>query len=308
MGALRAGQTAPIAVRARPCGPRTGPPPRRRHERHGVGDTSPARPDAHPHLASSAQHAAACVSRTAYSVRRQATTSRLTLRLRASGSRRRAQAAFTSDAPGLETKNASAADSVESPPCVRRDLLRLLTSTLAVGSRTVIMRAWTAVAPADRTDLPAAADQSWWRDARSGMFIHWGPVSLRGTEIGWSRGDPVPIDEYDFAVPAIQPHAFDARQWVRIARDAGMRYLVLTTKHHDGFCLWDSALTDYDIMSTPFRRDVVARAVERLPRRGRRLLRVPFHLRLAAPGLSARQRLGTRPGSRTPRWIATSLT
>jgi alpha-L-fucosidase len=120
------------------------------------------------------------------------------------------------------------------------------------------MPAWTAVAPADPADLPAAADQSWWREARFGMFIHWGPVSLRGTEIGWSRGDSVPIEEYDSLYKRFNPIEFDARQWVRVARDAGMRYIVLTTKHHDGFCLWDSALTDYDIMSTPFARDVVA--------------------------------------------------
>ena len=68
----------------------------------------------------------------------------------------------------------------------------------------------------------------------------------------------MPIDEYDSLYKRFNPIEFDARQWVRIARDAGMRYIVLTTKHHDGFCLWDSALTDYDIMSTPFARDVVA--------------------------------------------------
>ena len=50
---------------------------------------------------------------------------------------------------------------------------------------------------------------------------------------------------------------FDAREWVRIAQDAGMRYMVITSKHHDGFCIWDSALTDYDIMATPFKRDIL---------------------------------------------------
>ncbi len=111
--------------------------------------------------------------------------------------------------------------------------------------------------PAEEAGVPATADLSWWREARFGMFVHWGPVSLRGTEIGWSRGDAVPVEEYDALYRRFDPRQFDARAWARLARDAGMGYLVLTTKHHDGFCLWPSALTDYDIAGTPFGRDVV---------------------------------------------------
>jgi hypothetical protein len=80
----------------------------------------------------------------------------------------------------------------------------------------------------------------WWREARFGMFIHWGPVSLKGTEIGWSRGNQVPVEEYDNLYKKFNPTQFDADAWVRIARQAGMKYMVLTSKHHDGFCLWDS--------------------------------------------------------------------
>ena len=96
-----------------------------------------------------------------------------------------------------------------------------------------------------------------WQEWRFGMFIHWGPVSLKGTEIGWSRGSEVPREEYDELYTQFNPTRFDAREWVRIAQDAGMRYMVITSKHHDGFCIWDSALTDYDIMSTPFHRDIL---------------------------------------------------
>jgi alpha-L-fucosidase len=111
--------------------------------------------------------------------------------------------------------------------------------------------------PGAETGVPPPADLSWWREARFGMFVHWGPVSLRGTEIGWSRGDAIPVEEYDALYRRFDPRQFDARAWARLARDAGMGYLVLTTKHHDGFCLWASALTDYDIAGTPFGRDVV---------------------------------------------------
>ncbi len=96
-----------------------------------------------------------------------------------------------------------------------------------------------------------------WRDARFGMFIHWGPVSLKGTEIGWSRGNQVPVEEYDNLYKQFTPTNFNADEWVAVAKAAGMKYMVLTTKHHDGFCLWDTKQTDYNIMNTPFKRDVV---------------------------------------------------
>ena len=94
-------------------------------------------------------------------------------------------------------------------------------------------------------------------DKRFGMFIHWGPVSLRGTEIGWSRGDQVPVKEYDNLYKEFNPVLFNADSWVKTAKDAGMKYLTITAKHHDGFCLWPSAYTEYDIMSSPYKKDVV---------------------------------------------------
>jgi alpha-L-fucosidase len=96
-----------------------------------------------------------------------------------------------------------------------------------------------------------------WKDKRFGMFIHWGPVSLKGTEIGWSRGAQVPVGEYDSLYKQFNPTNFNADAWVKVAKDAGMKYLVLTTKHHDGFCLWDTKQTDYNIMHSPFARDIV---------------------------------------------------
>jgi alpha-L-fucosidase len=131
----------------------------------------------------------------------------------------------------------------------RRDAASLIPAAAAGMALTGTLRA--------DPQLPLPADLSWWREARFGMFVHWGPVSLRGTEIGWSRGVEVPVEEYDALYRRFDPTLYDARAWARLARDAGMGYLVLTTKHHDGFCLWPSALTDYDIASTPFGRDVV---------------------------------------------------
>ena len=109
-------------------------------------------------------------------------------------------------------------------------------------------------------------DLAWWREARFGLFIHWGPVSLKGTEIGWSRGGErrgtggtgeIPFDVYDNLYKQFNPTRFNAAEWVAVAKAAGMKYLVFTTKHHDGFCEFDTQFTEYKITRTPFGRDVV---------------------------------------------------
>ncbi len=118
---------------------------------------------------------------------------------------------------------------------------------------------WTCASPGDISSTNAAWAKrlEWWRAARFGMFIHWGPVSLKGTEIGWSRGAQVPVAEYDTLYKLFNPTNFNANEWMTVARDAGMKYVVFTSKHHDGFCMWDTAQTDFNIMHSPFARDVV---------------------------------------------------
>lgn len=111
--------------------------------------------------------------------------------------------------------------------------------------------------------LPANAQRlQFWREARFGMFIHWGPVSLKGTEIGWSRGAQVPVEEYDNLYRRFNPAKFNADEWVKVAKDAGMKYVIFTTKHHDGFCMFDTKQTAYNVMHTPLGRDVVKELAE----------------------------------------------
>ena len=96
-----------------------------------------------------------------------------------------------------------------------------------------------------------------WKDMRFGMFVCWGPVSLTGLEIGWSRANrpgqpqggngPTPIAVYDNLYKKWRPDKFDARQWVKVAQEMGARYMIFLVKHHDGFCLYDTKLTDYKI-------------------------------------------------------------
>jgi alpha-L-fucosidase len=109
----------------------------------------------------------------------------------------------------------------------------------------------------------------WWRQARFGMFIHWDMSSIAGTEISWSRKGSKPLDirgdpagyvedpAYDNLYKQFNPQRFDAKEWVGLAKAAGMKYLVFTAKHHGGFCMWDTKMTDYSIMNTPFKRDVL---------------------------------------------------
>jgi len=115
---------------------------------------------------------------------------------------------------------------------------------------------------------PDPAALKHWQDMRFGMFIHWGPVSLTGREIGWSRGTQTPIEEYDNLYKKFNPTKFSADEWVAVAKAAGMKYIVLTTKHHDGFCLWDTKYTDYNIMNSPFKRDVVKELSEACKKHG----------------------------------------
>jgi alpha-L-fucosidase len=122
----------------------------------------------------------------------------------------------------------------------------------------------------------------WWRDARFGMFIHWGIYAVpagtyKGKQIDgigeWIMNNAhIPVEEYEQFAKQFNPVKFDADQWVQIAKNAGMKYIVITSKHHDGFCLWDSKFTDYDIIdATPFKRDILAELAQSCKKHGIRL-------------------------------------
>jgi len=118
-----------------------------------------------------------------------------------------------------------------------------------------------------QSNPPDAHDtlMSWWRDARFGMFIHWGLYAVPAgewndrTDYGeWIRhSGKIPLETYDGFREQLNPVKFDAENWVKTARDAGMKYIVITSKHHDGFCMFNTAQTGFTIMNTPFGRDVM---------------------------------------------------
>jgi alpha-L-fucosidase len=124
---------------------------------------------------------------------------------------------------------------------------------------------------AEETPAERDARMQWWREARFGMFIHWGVYSVLGRGEWVMHSEKIPVAEYEKLVPQFNPVKFDAREWVQLAKDAGQKYIVITSKHHDGFCMFDSALTDYDIMSTPFGRDVLKELADECHRQGIRI-------------------------------------
>ncbi|MDD8026383.1 MAG: alpha-L-fucosidase [Acidobacteriota bacterium] len=109
------------------------------------------------------------------------------------------------------------------------------------------------------------ARMQWWRDARFGLFIHWGLYAIPAGEWGgqtnygeWIRNNAqIPLKTYDKFAARFNPVKFDAAAWVKMAKDAGMKYIVITSKHHDGFAIFDSKVSDFDVMATPFKRDIL---------------------------------------------------
>lgn len=117
----------------------------------------------------------------------------------------------------------------------------------------------------------------WWHEAKFGMFIHWGLYSVLGRREWVLEQEAIPISEYEQLARRFQPQPGAARQWARLAKRAGQRYMVLTTKHHEGFCLFDSKLTDYCAPKQSCGRDLVREYVDAARAEG---LRVGFYYSL----------------------------
>jgi alpha-L-fucosidase len=158
----------------------------------------------------------------------------------------------------------------------RRDLLRLAgagtAAVLSAGGASaspgvapdpITTAAWGNVNNTDAgRSRPWEQRRAWFNDAKFGMFIHWGPVSLASVEISWpimvpDPAMPISQEEYVNLYKRFNPVQYDPAAWVELARQAGQRYMILVTKHHDGFCMFDTAFSDYKITNTPYKKDIV---------------------------------------------------
>ncbi len=124
---------------------------------------------------------------------------------------------------------------------------------------------------------PTQGDTSWFVHDRFGMFIHWGLYALPSRHEWVQSQEQIAPEDYYRYFERFNPTQYDPRQWAKVAREAGMKYVVLTSKHHEGFCLWDSAYTDYKVTNTPYGKDLIAPFVEAFRAEG---LRVGFYYSL----------------------------
>lgn len=157
---------------------------------------------------------------------------------------------------------------MNAPVFSRRDWLELLATAPAASAL--------AAAP-----LPGDADRErrmkWWHEAKFGMFIHWGLYSLLGRHEWVMENEAIPVEEYEQLAKRFHPRPNAAREWAKLARRAGQKYMVMTTKHHEGFCLFNSKLTSYCAPKQAAGRDLVAEYVEAARAEG---LRVGFYYSL----------------------------
>lgn len=147
---------------------------------------------------------------------------------------------------------------------------------------TLLLLNFSAVLSQQISDIKKLSDDermAWWRDAKFGMFIHWGAYSIIGGERGGQiagGGAEWAMDKLDYTIAEYEkfpnmfnPELFDADAWVAMAKNAGMKYIVITSKHHDGFALWDSKVSDYDIMdASPSKRDIIKALAEASRKQG----------------------------------------
>jgi alpha-L-fucosidase len=144
----------------------------------------------------------------------------------------------------------------------RRNVLRILSGAYVAG----------AVRGAHPSGNVSASRTAWYQAAKFGMFIHWGPYSLASVEASWPIMEPKAggISEPDYVSLSrrFNPSQFDPSAWVRLAHAAGQRYMVFTTKHHDGFCMFDSAYTEYKITKAPYGKDIARQLADACHREG----------------------------------------
>ena len=127
------------------------------------------------------------------------------------------------------------------------------------------------------TEAQKTQRMKWWTDARFGMFIHWGLYALPARHEWVKNRERLTTEQYQKYFETFNPDMYNPKEWAKMAKDAGMKYVVLTAKHHEGFCLWDSKFTDYKSTNTPFGKDIIREYVDAFRAEG---LKVGFYYSL----------------------------
>ena len=139
--------------------------------------------------------------------------------------------------------------------------------------------------------------REWFQDARFGLFIHWGVYSVLGDGEWVMNNQQIPVATYEKLPGFFNPTAFDAKEWVDVAKAAGMKYITITSKHHDGFAMYDSKISDYNIVdSTPYKKDIIKMLADECHRQGIRLFFYHSQLDWHHPDYFPRGRTGGSTG------------
>ena len=146
------------------------------------------------------------------------------------------------------------------------------------------------------TDLRKERAQ-WFQDAKFGMFIHWGIYSIPAKGEWVMHNDGIKVEDYEKFALEFNPVLYDAAEWVRIAKDAGCRYITITSKHHDGFAMWDSKVTDWDIVErSAYGKDVLKMLADECEKQDMALFFYHSHLDWHHPDYFPRGRTGLQSG------------
>src|SRR5258706_4007420 len=175
---------------------------------------------------------------------------------------------------------------------VKRGLLAIVAAVAAL-STVATGRAQTGYRPG-AANLAARA---WFEDARFGLFVHWGVYSVLGDGEWVMNNRRIPAADYEKLPAQFNPVAFDPAEWVGLAKAAGMKYITITSKHHDGFAIFDSKVSDYNIVSrTPYGKDVLKALAEECRKQGIKLFFYHSQLDWHHPDYYPRGRTGLDSG------------
>jgi alpha-L-fucosidase len=164
----------------------------------------------------------------------------------------------------------------------------------------IIAIAWLSTLSAQSGYKPSPANlaaREWFQDARFGMFVHWGVYSVLGDGEWVMNNRRIPIGDYEKLPAQFNPIAFDPAEWVSLVKAAGMKYITITSKHHDGFAMFDSKISDYDVVDrTPYKKDVLKALADECHRQGIKLFFYYSQLDWHHPDYFPRGRTGRDAG------------
>jgi alpha-L-fucosidase len=199
--------------------------------------------------------------------------------------------AIAQEALKVNSSDPLEANDMTSPGHIRLIAMAAILIRVAIASSDAVGQTSDSI-PASRLEA-----RQWFRDARFGMFVHWGVYSQLGQGEWVMQNREIPVPTYEWLATTFNPVKFDARAWVSLAKDAGAKYITITSRHHDGFSMFHTAATKYNIVDwTPFKRDPMKELADECHRQGLKLFFYYSQLDWHNPDYWPRGRTGLKTG------------